>query len=297
MPEHRAFTPDSWQPPAWYKNINDWEASSSGENIWSFCEKIFNAFTDDHTLKSFILGLRISRPRLNVANDTRGTERRNMGRASPNILWHQTDLQVITQGDRWLKVSPFSPPGLYLHHWQGSGPVTGVTSVTWVMGSFMTRTSVTLPNWPKYSLSRSWLVCQLRPPTNSLPGAESELGVLRPLDSPCNIQVSLNISCLAKLLSCPQSFLQLVKFEPRLLPVPTQLKVGSFPSIFQERRLNNLYPLLYFLVKIFSRYFHNLPAIRYHLKRAGAGAARRAGPSSVWNDKMISAPKCQGSPL
>ena len=52
------------------------------------------------------------------------------------------------------------------------------------MGSFITRTSVTLPNCPKYSLSLSWLVCQERPPTKSFPGAESELGVERPLDSP-----------------------------------------------------------------------------------------------------------------
>ena len=66
-----------------------------------------------------------------------------------------------------------------------------VTRDTWrhpatcVMGSFMTSTSVTVPNWPKYSRSRSWLVCHDSPPTNSFPGAESELGVLRPLDSPC----------------------------------------------------------------------------------------------------------------
>ena len=58
-------------------------------------------------------------------------------------------------------------------------------SLTWVIGSFITRTSVTFPNWPKYSLSLSWLVCQESPPTNSFPGAESELGVLRPLESPC----------------------------------------------------------------------------------------------------------------
>ena len=58
-------------------------------------------------------------------------------------------------------------------------------AATCVMGSFMTRTSVTVPNWPKYSRSRSWLVCHDSPPTNSFPGAESELGVLRPLDSPC----------------------------------------------------------------------------------------------------------------
>ena len=56
--------------------------------------------------------------------------------------------------------------------------------LTWVMGSFITRTSVTLPNCPKYSLSLSWLVCQERPPTKSFPGAESEFGVERPLDSP-----------------------------------------------------------------------------------------------------------------
>ena len=57
-------------------------------------------------------------------------------------------------------------------------------SSTCVIGSFMTSTSVTLPNWPKYSRSLSWLVCQLRPPTKSLPGAESEEGVERPEDSP-----------------------------------------------------------------------------------------------------------------
>ena len=57
-------------------------------------------------------------------------------------------------------------------------------STTWVIGSFITSTSVTLPNWPKYSRSLSWLVCQLSPPTKSLPGAESEEGVERPEDSP-----------------------------------------------------------------------------------------------------------------
>merc|ERR1719187_2104374 len=53
-----------------------------------------------------------------------------------------------------------------------------------VIGSFITKTSVTFPNWPKYSLSFSGVVCQDRPPTNNLPGAESELGVERPLEPP-----------------------------------------------------------------------------------------------------------------
>ncbi len=44
----------------------------------------------------------------------------------------------------------------------------------------MTSTSVTDPNWPKYSLSFSGVVCQERPPTKSLPGELSEEGVLRP---------------------------------------------------------------------------------------------------------------------
>lgn len=58
-----------------------------------------------------------------------------------------------------------------------------MTMRTCVMGSFMIRTSVTVPNMPKYSLSLSLEVCQLRPPTNSLPGAGSPLlGVLRPED-------------------------------------------------------------------------------------------------------------------
>ena len=38
----------------------------------------------------------------------------------------------------------------------------------------MTRTSVTVPNWPKYSLSLSGVVCQDSPPTKSFPGDESE---------------------------------------------------------------------------------------------------------------------------
>lgn len=60
--------------------------------------------------------------------------------------------------------------------------------ITWVTGSFITSTSVTLPNWPKYSRSFSALVCQLSPPTNSLPGAGSlelpPLGVERPEEPP-----------------------------------------------------------------------------------------------------------------
>jgi hypothetical protein len=48
----------------------------------------------------------------------------------------------------------------------------------------MTRTSVTLPNWPKYSLSFSGVVCQLKPPTKSLPGELSEEGVDLPDEEP-----------------------------------------------------------------------------------------------------------------
>lgn len=53
--------------------------------------------------------------------------------------------------------------------------------LTCVTGSFIINTSVTLPNMPKYSFNFSADVCQLKPPTNSLPGAESVLfGVERP---------------------------------------------------------------------------------------------------------------------
>lgn len=60
----------------------------------------------------------------------------------------------------------------------------------------MIRTSVTVPNMPKYSLNLSELVCQLRPPTNSLPGAGSEplllvaVGVDRPDDPDCDVVVA-----------------------------------------------------------------------------------------------------------
>lgn len=46
---------------------------------------------------------------------------------------------------------------------------------TCVIGSFIIRTSVTVPNIPKYSLSFSLDVCQLKPPTNNFPGAISAL--------------------------------------------------------------------------------------------------------------------------
>lgn len=48
-----------------------------------------------------------------------------------------------------------------------------ISIFTCVTGSFMINTSVTFPNIPKYSLSLSPDVCQLRPPTNNFPGAES----------------------------------------------------------------------------------------------------------------------------
>ena len=50
----------------------------------------------------------------------------------------------------------------------------------------MTSTSVTVPNWPKYSRNFSGVVCQDSPPTKSLPGAESEPdpGVDRPDEEP-----------------------------------------------------------------------------------------------------------------
>lgn len=56
----------------------------------------------------------------------------------------------------------------------------------------MIKTSVTLPNIPKYSFNLSADVCQLRPPTNSLPGAESVLfGVDRPDEPECDAVVPL----------------------------------------------------------------------------------------------------------
>lgn len=55
--------------------------------------------------------------------------------------------------------------------------------LTWVTGSFMMSTSVTVPNMPKYSFNFSEDVCQLSPPTNNFPGAGSPpLGVERPED-------------------------------------------------------------------------------------------------------------------
>lgn len=48
-----------------------------------------------------------------------------------------------------------------------SSPLKTLTCVT---GSFIISTSVTGPNIAKYSRSLSELVCQLRPPTNSLLG-------------------------------------------------------------------------------------------------------------------------------
>lgn len=64
------------------------------------------------------------------------------------------------------------------------------------MGSFMIKTSVTVPNMPKYSFSFSELVCQLRPPTNSFPGAGSDplllvaVGVDRPDEPDCEVVVT-----------------------------------------------------------------------------------------------------------
>lgn len=49
---------------------------------------------------------------------------------------------------------------------------------TCVTGSFIISTSVTAPNIAKYSLSFSELVCQLRPPTNSLLGEGDVVPVL-----------------------------------------------------------------------------------------------------------------------
>ena len=135
----------------------------------------------------------------------------------------------------------------------------GTVSATWVMGSFMTSTSVTVPNCPKYSRSLSWFVCQLRPPTNSFPGAESEFGVLRPLDSPCKMKpllkyFTLITLCLSKVVSCsPNHFLQLVKFEPRGLPVPTQLKLAKSFQFFKKESWI-IFTLLLFRAKyIFGR--------------------------------------------
>ena len=53
-------------------------------------------------------------------------------------------------------------------------------------GSFITRTSVTVPNCPKYSLNLSGVVCHDSPPTNSFPG-EPSLLLDPPLDPPLPI--------------------------------------------------------------------------------------------------------------
>ena len=167
----------------------------------------------------------------------------------------KTDLRGLCSNSRGQVASniPLCPGCLCV-----TGDIVTV-SATWVMGSFMTSTSVTVPNWPKYSRSLSWFVCQLRPPTNSFPGAESELGVLRPLDSPCKMEqllkyFTLITLCLSKVVSCsPNHFLQLVKFEPRELPVPTQLKLAkSFQFFKKESWIILLY--FYFRAKyIFGR--------------------------------------------
>ena len=58
-----------------------------------------------------------------------------------------------------------------------------INCLTCVTGSFMTSTSVMLPNCPKYSLSLSGVVCHDSPPTNSFPGdvLSWDEGVERPL--------------------------------------------------------------------------------------------------------------------
>lgn len=62
--------------------------------------------------------------------------------------------------------------------------------LTCVTGSFMIKTSVTLPKFPKYSFNLSADVCQLKPPTNNFPGAESMLfGVDRPDEPECDAVV------------------------------------------------------------------------------------------------------------
>lgn len=54
----------------------------------------------------------------------------------------------------------------------------------------MIKTSVTLPKLPKYSFNLSADVCQLKPPTNNFPGAESVLfGVDRPDEPECDAVV------------------------------------------------------------------------------------------------------------
>lgn len=61
-------------------------------------------------------------------------------------------------------------------------------------GSFIINTSVTVPNIPKYSRNFSALVCQLRPPTNNLPGAgsvpELAVGVDRPEEPDWDVVVA-----------------------------------------------------------------------------------------------------------
>ena len=81
------------------------------------------------------------------------------------------------KGQFWIAESPTAIFSIF----KGFGQIR-----TWVTGSFMTRTSVTVPNWPKYSRSFSGVVCQDSPPTKSFPGAESEPdpGVDRPDEEP-----------------------------------------------------------------------------------------------------------------
>lgn len=90
---------------------------------------------------------------------------------------------------------------------------------TCVIGSFMISTSVTVPNMPKYSRSFSLEVCQLRPPTKSLPGAVSF--ALFGVDLPDELPPLDNVGLLLELV--------LVLFELLLLPV--QLTVAALTGI------------------------------------------------------------------
>ena len=145
------------------------------QNIWGFCERKISSRLITRASHSFS-GQAFQRP---VMQMTPGGLR-NMG--AGNIF--MTSKQICgARGSNSGGQVASGPRDVFA----SQGDIVTV-SATWVMGSFMTRTSVTVPNCPKYSRSLSWLVCQLRPPTNSFPGAESELGVLRPLDSPCKME-------------------------------------------------------------------------------------------------------------
>ena len=159
------------------------------QNIWALCEE--NICSRLITRASHSFSGRGFRGRWCKWHPGDRAEKYGNTDTSWQHFYHiKTDLRPPNSGGQVAGGQVMSSPRVFASQvtWQRS---LSWQCLTWVMGSFITSTSVTVPNWPKYSRSRSWLVCQLRPPTNSFPGAESELGVLRPLDSPCKIMETL----------------------------------------------------------------------------------------------------------